>query len=134
MVPEQVVHKKLLDSYKSWSLLYKWVKNLWMKLSSISYRINNISELVKGMDIFNEETSAPDFLQNPIASKLKRWVHIFLWMHFDNSQTQKKNYFNKLTLIFWVGDLKLILLAWWEDKIKLVYLKFLIRLSLIHTS
>ena len=77
MVPEQVVHRKLLDSCKPWSLLYKWVKNLWMKLSSISYRINNISELVKGIICFNEETSAPDFLQNPIASKLKRWVHIF---------------------------------------------------------
>ena len=52
MVPEQVVHRKLLDSCKPWSLLYKWVKNLWMKLSSISYRINNISELVTGMNMF----------------------------------------------------------------------------------
>ena len=49
---EQVVHWMLLDSCKTWSLLYKWVKNLWMIFSSISYRINNISELVKEINMF----------------------------------------------------------------------------------
>ena len=49
---EQVGHRMLLESCKPWSLLYKLVKNLRMKLSSISYRIKNISELVKGMNMF----------------------------------------------------------------------------------
>ena len=103
-----MAHGILLDFCKLWSLLFIWVQNKWRKLSSISYIINSVSALVKEMDMFSRWNINTLFsFQNLFSSELRRRVQSFLWMHFGNYLTQKKNNLNKLAKTFWAGNCKI---------------------------